>query len=151
MSDYPNTVIEVDRTDFVLRLFKCKEDTQSRFDYVKRYPIATGFYDGPGGEPDYKTPRGWYRVLRKAKNPDWLMPDSPWVEPENRGKIIEGGDPRNPIVARWIELWQGVGIHGTYDEASIGTPASHGCIRMQPDDVVDLYDRVPKGTIVSVL
>lgn len=144
-----NTVLEVDRGSFQLLLFKLDEG-DARFHYVKRYPIAIGFYDGPGGQPDYKTPRGWYRVNRKAKNPDWLMPDSPWIEESLRGTIIEGGDPRNPIVARWIELWNGVGIHGTAAESSIGTPASHGCIRMHVDDVIDLYDRVPKGAIVLV-
>jgi len=146
---YPDTAIDVDLGARTLRLFKA-EGSSSKLEFVKAYRVAIGFYDGKGGEPDYRTPPGWYRVLKRAKNPDWLMPNSAWVAPEDRGTVIKGGDPRNPIVARWIELWDGVGIHGTAADYSIGTPASHGCIRMYADEVIDLYNRVPKGTIVKV-
>ena len=43
-------------------------------------------------------------------------------------------------------FYDGAGIHGTDDVSSIGTAASHGCIRMRIPDVVELYDRVPVGT-----
>ncbi|MGH2451438.1 MAG: L,D-transpeptidase, partial [Candidatus Limnocylindria bacterium] len=57
-------------------------------------------------------------------------------------------DPENPIKARWMGFSRaaGIGIHGTADEASIGTAASHGCIRMTARDVIDLYERVPLHT-----
>jgi lipoprotein-anchoring transpeptidase ErfK/SrfK len=142
-----DTILKIDLAERRLRLFKLDG---SRFHFVKQYPIAIGFYDGPGGSPDYRTPPGDYRVNKKAKNPDWLMPNSAWVPEELRGTTVKGGDPANPIVARWIELWNGVGIHGTAADDSIGTPASHGCIRMHADEVIDLYNRVPKGTIVEV-
>ena len=44
----------------------------------------------------------------------------------------------------------GVGIHGTSQEYSIGSRASHGCIRMRVADVIDLYPRVPVGTPVLI-
>jgi lipoprotein-anchoring transpeptidase ErfK/SrfK len=47
-------------------------------------------------------------------------------------------------------FYDGAGIHGTADEASIGTAASHGCIRMTVRDVIDLYDRVPLHTPLSI-
>jgi lipoprotein-anchoring transpeptidase ErfK/SrfK len=140
-------IIKVELDQRLLRLLRLDD---SRYRFAKQYPIAIGFYDGPGGEPDYRTPPGYYRVNKKAKNPDWLMPHSSWVAPELQGTVVKGGDPANPIVARWIELGDGVGIHGTAADDSIGHPASHGCIRMHPDDVIDLYDRVPKGTVVEV-
>ena len=43
-----------------------------------------------------------------------------------------------------------VGIHGTGDDASIGSAASHGCMRMHEYDVIDLYDRVEIGTPVLI-
>lgn len=42
-------------------------------------------------------------------------------------------------------------IHGTADEASLGTPSSHGCIRMRNRDVIALYDHIPTGTLVVIL
>ena len=147
--DSTRTVIEVNRKKRKLWLWKRDED-ESIFKVVAKYPVAVGSYDGPGGLPDYPTPTGFYCVLRRAKDPSWTLPDSAWVAEKDRGKTIPGGDPRNPIVARWIELGNGVGIHGTADKDSIGTAASHGCLRMLKKDVIELYDRVPEGTIVHV-
>ena len=140
-----NTLIEVDRKRYSLRLWK-RDLFDMEFEQVKRYPVAIGMQG-------YGTPAGFYCVQKKGKNVDWRMPDSEWVQPpELRGTIVPGGDPANPIVARWIQLTSnGVGIHGTRDDDSIGHRASHGCVRMHVDDVVDLYDRVPRGTIVHVL
>lgn len=73
-----NTAIDVNLKHRQLTLLK-RELTKQQFTPVKNYPIAVGFYDGPGGEPDYPTPEGIYGVMKKAKNPDWLMPHSPWV------------------------------------------------------------------------
>lgn len=145
-----NTLLEICLADRQLHLLK-RPLLEAEFTKVKTYPIAIGFYDGPGGEPDYRTPPGYYTVLKRAKNPTWTLPDSPWVAEEDRGKVIPGGDPRNPIVARWLQLTDdGVGVHGTAARDSIGQAASHGCIRMLEEDVIDLYDQVPKGTIAHI-
>ena len=66
------------------------------------------------------------------------------------GQTIPGGDPRNPLVARWIGFNGSVGFHGTASSGSLGTAASHGCIRMAPADVIDLFERVNTGTPVLV-
>ena len=69
-----------------------------------------------------------------------------------RGRqIIPGGVPENPIKARWMEFSDGAGIHGTDAISSIGTSASHGCIRMISPQVIELYERVPLGTPVYVV
>ena len=69
------------------------------------------------------------------------MPNSSWVAPKDRGKVIPGGTAENPLKARWLGIYAGAGIHGTDDSGSIGSAASHGCIRMRIPDVIDLYDR----------
>jgi L,D-transpeptidase catalytic domain/Putative peptidoglycan binding domain len=97
------------------------------------------------GRIGFETDAGLYEIKTKAADPAWYVPDRPWAG-DLAGKVIPAGDPRNPIKARWMGFWDGAGIHGTADVASIGTAASHGCIRMVPRDVIDLYDRVPLGT-----
>lgn len=97
------------------------------------------------GAIGFDTPAGLYEIETKAGNPAWYVPDSDWAG-DLAGKVIAGNDPANPIKARWMGFWDGAGIHGTADEASIGTAASHGCIRMTVPDVIDLYDRVPLHT-----
>lgn len=145
-----NTLLDISIPGRSLELLK-RPLLDNQFKRVKVYRIAVGYYDGPGGEPDYRTPVGYYQVEKRAKNPTWTLPSSPWVEEEDWGKVIPGGDPRNPIVARWIQLTNtGVGIHGTAARDSIGTAASHGCIRMLEEDVIELFDQVPKGTIVHI-
>jgi lipoprotein-anchoring transpeptidase ErfK/SrfK len=60
--------------------------------------------------------------------------------------VIPGGTAQNPLKARWLGIYDGVGVHGTSDRGSIGSNASHGCIRMLIEDVEALYDEVPVGT-----
>jgi lipoprotein-anchoring transpeptidase ErfK/SrfK len=82
-------------------------------------------------------------------NPAWTAPDQPWAG-AYRNEVVEGGSSANPLKARWLGIVGGVGIHGTAAEESIGTRASHGCIRMRVSDVIDLYPRVPVGAAVLI-
>jgi lipoprotein-anchoring transpeptidase ErfK/SrfK len=109
---------------------------------VKTYSVGIGALG-------FETRAGLYEIESKAANPAWYVPDKAWAG-DLAGKIIPGNDPDNPIKARWMGFWNGAGIHGTADEASIGTAASHGCIRMTVPDVIDLYDRVPLHTPLSI-
>lgn len=94
------------------------------------------------GMPGYETPTGDYRVVQKQVDPAWLPPDSPWAA--GLGPIPPG--PGNPLGTRWIGTSApAVGIHGTYAVSSIGTAASHGCIRMRIKDVEALYEKVSIG------
>ncbi|MGH2919521.1 MAG: L,D-transpeptidase, partial [Solirubrobacteraceae bacterium] len=63
---------------------------------------------------------------------------------------VGGGSAANPLKARWMGITGSVGIHGTGQDYSIGTRASHGCIRMHVWDVIALYNRVPIGTPVLI-
>jgi hypothetical protein len=129
------TIITVDRGAFTLRLFK-------HLHFAKRYPVAVG-------QPAYPTPTGLFHVLDKQVNPVWSVPNAPWAG-ELGGTTVAGGSAANPLKARWMGLGGGVGIHGTGEDWSIGTRASHGCIRMHVRDVIALYNRTPIGTPVLI-
>jgi lipoprotein-anchoring transpeptidase ErfK/SrfK len=130
-----DTVIIVNRGQFRLRLFKELKPSQN-------FGIAVG-------QVGLETPAGQYTIANKAINPAWHVPNSPWAG-KLAGKVIAGDDPSNPIKARWLGIFDGVGIHGTSDDASIGHNASHGCIRMHIPDVEKLYDEVPVGSAVYI-
>lgn len=124
---YP-VALTVDRKNFRIRLFK-------KLKLVKTYPVALG-------QAGLETPAGLYNIANKAINPAWSVPNSAWAG-SLAGQVIPGGAANNPLKARWLGIYGGVGVHGTSDRASIGTNASHGCIRMLVEDVTELYDRVP--------
>ncbi len=124
---YPR-VVTVDRAGFKLRLFKDLKLT-------KTYKIAVG-------QIGLETPAGVYHVQNKATDPAWHVPDSDWAG-DLAGKVIPGGVPENPLKSRWLGIYDGAGIHGTDAISSLGTAASHGCIRMAVPDVEELYDEVP--------
>ena len=66
------------------------------------------------------------------------------------GQSVGGGAPDNPLKARWMGVDGSIGIHGTGEPWSIGSRASHGCIRMAVPDVIELFKRVPVGTPVLI-
>ena len=131
---YPAILI-VNRTSFTLTLYKGLK-------LHKTYGIAVG-------KVGMDTPAGLYHVQNKAIDPAWHVPDSDWAG-KLRGKVIPGDDPTNPIKARWMGIYDGAGIHGTDAEHSIGTAASHGCIRMRIPEVKVLYDQVPVNAPVYI-
>lgn len=131
---YPVALI-VNRDAKRLRLYK-------RLRLVRTYKIAVGMVG-------LETPAGLYHIQNKAVNPAWHVPKSAWAG-DLAGKVIPGGAPDNPIKARWLGIFDGAGIHGTTDIASLGTAASHGCIRMSIPDVEELYPQVPVNTPVYI-
>jgi lipoprotein-anchoring transpeptidase ErfK/SrfK len=131
---YP-VVLAVDRGNFRISLFK-------KLKKVEAYPIAVG-------QAGLETPAGLYKIQNKATNPAWHVPDSDWAG-SLAGTVIPGGAPNNPLKARWLGVYDGVGVHGTDARGSIGTNASHGCIRMLVEDVEKLYDQVPIGTPIYI-
>jgi hypothetical protein len=100
------------------------------------------------GRQGLETPAGLYEIDDKQINPSWHVPNSPWAG-ELAGRVIPPG-PDDPIKARWLGFYNGAGIHGTDDVWSLGTAASHGCIRMSIPDVIDLYDQVPLHSPIYV-
>jgi lipoprotein-anchoring transpeptidase ErfK/SrfK len=132
---------------------------------VASYPISTSKY-GLGTEPgSFRTPTGSFviqemiggdaptRAVFKAREftGEILPPESDGQDGEIEDAILSrilwlaGTEPQNANTHdRYIY------IHGTNQESLIGTPASHGCVRMRNADVIDLYARVRPGTRVQV-
>jgi len=129
------TVITIDKSSFRLRLFK-------NLRFSKSYGVAVG-------QAAYPTPSGRFSIQSKQVNPTWSVPNSPWAG-ELQGTTVAGGSAANPLKARWMGLASGVGIHGTGEDGSIGSRASHGCIRMHVADVIALYSQVSVGTAVLI-
>lgn len=109
---------------------------------IKSYHVATG-------QPAYPTPTGSFHIVDKIKDPTWLPPNSDWAK--DAQPIPPGTE--NPLGTRWMGTSAtGVGIHGVppSEDGSIGTYASHGCIRMHNWDAVDLFDRIVVGMPVVI-
>jgi lipoprotein-anchoring transpeptidase ErfK/SrfK len=127
--------IVIDRGAHKLRFYR-------HLTLAKTYGIAVG-------RAGLETPAGLYDIQWKETNPSWRVPNSAWAG-ALAGTTVPPG-PSNPIQARWMAFNGGAGIHGTNDDASIGTNASHGCVRMHIPDVIELYARTPVGTPVYVI
>ena len=112
-------------------------------DRVTAYPVTVGLRTWP-------TPVGAFTIVEKETNPAWDVPISIQREMEAQGRPVitrMAPSPLNPLGAHWLRLSRpGIGIHGTNAPTSIYRFASHGCIRMHPDDVAELFGRVSRGT-----
>jgi L,D-transpeptidase ErfK/SrfK len=106
------------------------------------YPVAVG-------RADWQTPLGEFTIVLKEENPTWDVPLSIQQEMRRAGKpvvksILPG--PTNPLGRYWMGLSLGsVGMHGTVAPLSIYHFATHGCIRLHPDDIESLYLQVVEG------
>ena len=131
---YP-TLLVADRVNFKLRFYK-------RLELVKEYTVAVGAVG-------FDTPAGLYHIQNKAVDPAWSVPNSDWAG-DLAGTVVPGGVPENPLKARWMGIYDGAGIHGTDQTYSLGSAASHGCIRMAIPDVIELYDQVDVGAPIYI-
>jgi L,D-transpeptidase catalytic domain/Putative peptidoglycan binding domain len=132
-AEYPS-YLTLDRSTFTLRLWE-------NLKLAKTYTVAVGM-------EGLETPEGLYAIQEKEENPTWHVPDSDWAG-SLAGQTIPPG-PSNPIKARWMAIYEGAGIHGTEETYSLGSAASHGCVRMAIPDVEELYDRVEVGTPIFI-
>ena len=112
-------------------------------DHVFAYPVAVG-------RSTWQTAAGPFTVIRKEEDPAWHVPASIRAESARAGHtlpLVVPPGPRNPLGRFWIGLsLSGIGIHGTPFQSSIYQTATHGCIRLQRDQIADLYSRVMLGT-----
>ena len=131
---YP-AYISVDRGTHTLRVFRALR-------LVRTFPVAVG-------AAGFETPAGLRHVIYKDKNPSWTAPNRPWAYPY-QGQTFPPGDPRNPLREWFIALGDGIGIHGTSEEWTVGSSASHGCLRMHAADVNEVARLTPVGTPVLI-
>lgn len=133
-AQYP-IYLTVSRSGFQLKLWR-------NLKLAKTYTVAIGAVG-------YDTPAGLYSIQNKAVDPAWSVPDREWAG-KLAGTTVPGGVPENPLKERWLGIYDGAGIHGTDDTGSLGSAASHGCVRMAVPDVIELYDQVPVGTPIYI-
>ena len=147
------------RMEVRVNVAKQTVDILSNGEIVKSWPVSTSKF-GLGFEPgSFKTPTGKFRIADKiGEGAD------PWTVFKNRlptGKIaspdseddgvltrilwLDGLDPDNPNTKERF-----IYFHGTNQEDQIGMPASHGCIRLRNNDVVEFFSMVPTGTPVFI-
>ena len=109
---------------------------------ARAYPITVG-------QRTWATPVGAFTIVSKETDPVWDVPVSIQREMEQLGKPVitrMEASPLNPLGRHWIGLSiPGLGIHGTNAPSTIYTFGSHGCIRMHPDDIANLFERVTVG------
>jgi L,D-transpeptidase ErfK/SrfK len=126
-------------THLVIRLSDRRVYVYDRNQVKTSFPVAIG-------RAGWETPTGSYHVLQMLRNPAWQHPFT--------GEIMPPGVD-NPLGSRWIGFWTDgtnfIGFHGTPNAESVGTPASHGCIRMYDRDVTKLFEMVKIGTRVDVV
>ena len=108
---------------------------------VKEYPVGVGKTLTP-------TPLGEFKIVRRIFNPAW-------VNPYRQSKVV-GPGASNPIGQYWLgfamnKKSQEFGFHSTADLSSVGKTSTHGCIRLHPDDMKELYNLVMLGTPVHVI
>jgi hypothetical protein len=97
------------------------------------FPVAVGASVSP-------SPVGEFQIVSRLSNPTYYHP----------GKVIPSGK-ENPLGTRWLGLsWKGYGIHGTNVPKSIGSAASHGCIRLRNRDAERLFELVQVGDRVQI-
>lgn len=116
--------------------------------YQRRYALAVG-------KKSWPTPTGNYYIRNKAENPTWTVPESIQEEMEEMGqevleKVPPG--PKNPLGKYWMGTSApGVGIHATNRPWSVGHFVSHGCIRMLPGEIAQLFPQIELGTPVKII
>ncbi len=136
---------------------------------VRQYPISTSRYGVGEQSGSNRTPLGFHRVKRKIGADAQLgtifkarVNTGRLAKIESRAKPtgddfvttrilwLEGLEPGKNAGGDVDSFHRYIYIHGTHEEGLIGRPASHGCIRMRNADVVDLFERVPRNTVVWI-
>jgi L,D-transpeptidase ErfK/SrfK len=126
------------------------------------------FYPGDDGDPDevmtflvavgreeWETPVGQTTVIERIVDPTWYPPESIREESAEKGRALPAAVPpgeKNPLGKYALRLgWGKHLIHGTNQPGSVGKAASHGCIRLYPEDMEKLFDEAPEGTPVTLI
>ncbi len=134
-----------------LRLYYYPNAPKGSTPEVITYPVSIG-------RMDWRTPLGITRVVRKERDPVWRPPPSiraeHALEGEELPQYIAGGDPTNPLGRFALRL--GIPsylIHGVDERKAfgIGMRVTHGCIRMYPEDIEELFGLVPANTQVTIV
>ncbi|WP_304525808.1 L,D-transpeptidase family protein [Halomonas sp. I5-271120] len=132
-----------------MRIYFFPKPKDGETPHVETYPVSVG-------RMDWKTPLGTTSITQMIKNPAWYPPQSIIKEhaEDGRGKLpsVVPAGPDNPLGSRKMRLnIPGYLIHGTNRPDGIGMRVTHGCIRMLPEDVEALFEKVGVGTKVRLI
>jgi L,D-transpeptidase ErfK/SrfK len=114
---------------------------------VGDYPVAVG-------RPDWQTPTGTFRVLEKQHQKVWHVPKSIQEEMRRERQVVRQEvppGPENPLGEYWMRFSPSCGIHGTNFPASVYSVSTHGCLRLQPEAIADIYPMVWEGMPVEII
>ncbi len=131
-----------------MRLFYYPKVKKGETQVVHTYPIGIG-------KVGWKTPEGATKIMRRTKDPVWRPTASILAEHRKNDDplpaVVPAG-PDNPLGRFAFYLgWPTYMIHGTNKPAGVGLRSSHGCIRLYPEDIAQLYEMAPIGTAVRVV
>ncbi|MCE5312432.1 MAG: L,D-transpeptidase family protein [Nitrospiraceae bacterium] len=125
-----------------MRLYYFFSKGKSR--YVSTFPIGIGTELA-------NTPVGVFKVTHKTVNPSWYVPPSVQKERPELPKVVPPG-PENPLGTHAMRLSSStVLVHGTHRPYGVGRRVSHGCIRLYPEHIPQLFRIVPIGTQVFII
>ncbi len=131
-----------------MRLFYFPKHKAGESQVVLTHPIGIG-------KVGWATPEGVTHITRRQKDPVWRVPVSVLKEHKENGEVLQpviGPGPDNPLGEYAFYLqWPSYLIHGTNKPAGVGLRSSHGCIRLYPEDIAQLFEMVPIGTEVRVV
>ena len=140
-----HTLMFPDRPAFSLVVSKSRNTLTLLLDgkFFKKYVVGTG--------AQARTPAGTFKIVDKIADPPW------W--PSDGSAVVPYGDPKNILGTHWLALEatgetprvRGYGIHGTWDESTIGRQSSAGCVRMRNADVAEIFMLLPRGTPVTIV
>ncbi|MEZ4600331.1 MAG: L,D-transpeptidase family protein [Syntrophotaleaceae bacterium] len=118
-----------------------RENGRSR---VRAYAIGIG-------REGWETPLGLFSIISKVTKPAWTPPPGIRAKSPELPAVVPPG-PGNPLGDYWLGLSaKGYGIHGTHKPFGVGRRVSHGCLRLYPEDIEDLFHRVETGTPVRII
>jgi L,D-transpeptidase ErfK/SrfK len=132
-----------------MRLFYYPKVKKGEKQIVHTYPIGVG-------RVGWATPEGTTKIVRAQKDPTWRPTPSILKEHlEEKGEKLDrviGPGPDNPLGRYAFYLgWPSYMIHGTNKPSGVGLRSSHGCIRLYPEDIEQLFKMAPIGTQVRVV
>jgi len=134
----------VERSGIVINLPELRLFYYTADGTVMTFPIGIG-------REGWQTPLGVTKILRKRKQPIWVPPPSIREENPQLGEVFMPG-PDNPLGEYALDLGiTGLLIHGTNRPYGVGKRSSHGCIRLYPEDIAALFDKVEVGTKVTII
>lgn len=130
------------------RMYYFPDAREGETRYVYTFPMSIG-------RMDWETPLGRTKIIAMARNPAWYPPQSVRDEHAADGdplpRVVPPG-PANPLGTRALRLGlPGYLIHGTNRPAGVGMRVSHGCIRMFPEDIEFLFERIAVNTTVRII